>query len=330
MTLRAYRDFDPNDPHNQDPNQAYDTGNDAADFQGTFLDSQYAGQFQQEYGRGYGTNTMTHKNKLWMVMGVLGLVAIGFAAAFTISAQSTGEMPIITADTTAYKAKPETPGGIEIPFQDKLVFNRLDPEGQQVQAERLLPPTEEPMTLALQPAQREPSMPAPKEQLATQQNAAAVAKTLPVETTAAPVAAPVAATTTAPQIEAMAPATGAIPAPINEEVAVAETPTPAPAPAAPVAVAKPVEAAKVTPTVAGGTRVQLASLPERGAGETALTKLQNQYGSALGGAKLTLVRADIPGKGTYWRVQSQPMDRADAQKICGSVKAQGGACLLAK
>lgn len=345
MTLRAYRDFDPNDPDNLNPNQEYDTGNDAVDFQGTLLDPNQ-GRGQQHYGQydyAYqGQAAVTPKNRMFIVAGVLGLVAIGFAAAFAISARSGSDVPVITADGASYKSKPETPGGIEIPFQDKMVFNRLDPQGQQVQAERLLPPPEEPMTLALQPADREASAPAPKAMLATEEVAATIAKNTKIVVADKPVA-EVAVPTA--ELDKIAPTQGAVPAPINDTSAtVAVVPTPkAPAPAeaaegtyndakaaakvAPV-VAKPTPA--VTPAVTGGSRIQLGSLPEKAAADRAVAKFTKDYAGMLSGAQLALVKAEIPGKGTFWRVQSQPLERAKAEKICSAIKAKGGACLLAK
>lgn len=362
MTLRAYRDFDPNDPDNYNPNQEYDTGNDAADFQGTFLD-------QNAYSyTNRGQPAVTPKNRMFIVAGVLGIIAIGFAAAFTFSSRSGGDLPVIVAEGTAYKTKPETPGGIDIPFQDKMVFNRLDPEGQPVQAERLLPPPEEPMTLALQPSQQVQSPPAPAAQLAVEEAAPTTSKNTKITIANKPVVEPAIA---ADKMEKIAPTKGAIPAPINDEpvVVVTKTPMPKTAPApvataptvqksgqtatlepvegtygeskvaaatpsvakpsAPVAAA-PVAAEKPAPAAAGGARIQLGSLPEKAAADRAVAKFSKDYAGVLGGAQLTLVKAEIPGKGTFWRVQSQPIDKAAADKICGAIKAKGGACLLAK
>lgn len=61
--------------------------------------------------------------------------------------------PIIAADTAPFKVRPENPGGMMIPHQDKLVYGRLSHDASQP-IERLLPPPEQPMTA--QPMQEQP------------------------------------------------------------------------------------------------------------------------------------------------------------------------------
>ncbi|MEE1569034.1 MAG: hypothetical protein V1255_03880, partial [Alphaproteobacteria bacterium] len=38
---------------------------------------------------------------------------------------------LITADVNPTKVRPDKPGGMEIPDQDKLVYNRVDPSAQE-------------------------------------------------------------------------------------------------------------------------------------------------------------------------------------------------------
>ena len=55
--------------------------------------------------------------------------------------------PLIAADPSPTKAPPDSPGGIEIPHQDKLVYRRLATarEPAATVPETLLPPPEEPL-----------------------------------------------------------------------------------------------------------------------------------------------------------------------------------------
>ncbi|CAK0772397.1 putative SPOR domain-containing protein [Azospirillaceae bacterium] len=53
--------------------------------------------------------------------------------------------PLIQADRTPFKAKPTQPGGLEVPHQEILVYERLDPEFAPSVVERLLPPPEAPL-----------------------------------------------------------------------------------------------------------------------------------------------------------------------------------------
>lgn len=53
-----------------------------------------------------------------------------------------GEPPVIAAETTPFKVRPENPGGMVIPHQDKLVYGRISPDQQQP-VEHLLPAPEQ-------------------------------------------------------------------------------------------------------------------------------------------------------------------------------------------
>ena len=73
---------------------------------------------------------------------------------------SSGSVPVIQADTTTIKSKPSDPGGMEVPNQDKLVYERLGGHGNDTQSppgERLLPPPEAPQAPPVQP-KPEPQM----------------------------------------------------------------------------------------------------------------------------------------------------------------------------
>lgn len=60
--------------------------------------------------------------------------------------------PLIYADPTPYKGRPDHPGGLQVPYQDRLVYSRLSPESQQP-VERLLPQPEQP--IAVPPPQQQ-------------------------------------------------------------------------------------------------------------------------------------------------------------------------------
>ena len=57
-----------------------------------------------------------------------------------------GELPIIRADSSVDGMKPETPGGMEVPNRDKLVYERLRQTDSELPVERLLPAVEKPVT----------------------------------------------------------------------------------------------------------------------------------------------------------------------------------------
>lgn len=55
--------------------------------------------------------------------------------------------PLVRADDGPTRRRPADPGGLDIPDQDKLVFERLSPGQAQTGVERLLPEPEEPLPL---------------------------------------------------------------------------------------------------------------------------------------------------------------------------------------
>ena len=360
MTLRAYR---PNEPHN--PN-----GNEQDNWQDTLLDRPFnSGNSRQSALKvSYGS---APKSRIWLLTGIFAAAAILITGYFVIVGRSMGDsIPLIQADTTPYKSQPDQPGGAEIPFQDKLVFNRLDPNGKPVQAEKLLPPAEEPMqtnkavthsvtappaTTTVTTSATTTVAPAPAAAPVTSVAAAPVGasadtpapvatKTVTTTTVTAPATAQIAATpplanpktgTVASTVPAASTPVAAA-EPVAAGAVAAEPATTAPE-AKPAAVAAPkaapaaaAPAATTAQAASGSVRIQLASIPDQANAQKALPTLASKYGSALGGAKLSLVKADIAGKGTYWRVQSQPLDKATADRACAAIKAQGGVCITAK
>ena len=59
-----------------------------------------------------------------------------------------GDLPVIRADRSMDGMKPDTPGGMEVPNRDKLVYERLRQSNTELPVERLLPPAEKPVSPA--------------------------------------------------------------------------------------------------------------------------------------------------------------------------------------
>jgi cell division septation protein DedD len=73
----------------------------------------------------------SHYNKKKLVlMGLTAVFLSGFAImiwlSYTSEIDEGGPIPVVRADGTVVKEKPIEPGGKEIPFQDKEVFDRVD------------------------------------------------------------------------------------------------------------------------------------------------------------------------------------------------------------
>lgn len=206
------------------------------------------------------------------------------------------------------------------------------------------------------PAAEVPAQPAPAvettqpvRQIETTQPAAsgpAVAQTpdtAPAATTPAQpetvIAAETPATETAATEEAVAES--AANDPVTPSVGPVATPRPASQQAAePQQVAQAAPAARTEPVAPAPAPVvveenstwsmQIASQPTAESAQATYQDLARRYGELLGGRGVNIVRAEIPGKGTYYRVRIPTTSRADGIALCERYKAIGGSCFVSK
>ena len=94
---------------------------------------------------------------------------------------------------------------------------------------------------------------------------------------------------------------------------------PAPAPAAPQV---------ASAAGAGGYFIQIASQPSAELAQKSYANMAQKYGSVIGGRSVDIKRADIPGKGTYYRVRVQGGSKDDASALCARLKSAGGSCFV--
>ncbi len=102
---------------------------------------------------------------------------------------------------------------------------------------------------------------------------------------------------------------------------------PAAAPATQTAAAP---AATAQAAVSSPFSVQLASLPSQELAQNAASNLSRQYSNVIGNRGLTIREAQIEGRGTFYRVRVGASDRADANRICSSIKSAGGDCFVTR
>lgn len=269
-----------------------------------------------------------------------------WACAVLFMPPDNGEIKIIKADAAPYKGKPDQPGGMDIPDQDKLIFNAVSPDGKLVAVEHIMPGPEKPMEQGTTPSSLpQAQAPAPtalgrtvevvqgQSPPAPQPAAAATPKAgVVVDAPAAFDSAHISANKTKPQPQPQLQSQSQpqpqpqpqieSPSPQVEVNAAVEPPaTPAPA----TDVEKPQAAVS---SVAGKVHVQLASYGDRAQAEKAMTALKSKYANTLGGVPLLLAEADIKGRGHFYRIQAAVADNASAQKLCAGIKAEGGVCVL--
>ncbi|WP_448187717.1 SPOR domain-containing protein [Azospirillum sp. sgz301742] len=273
-----------------------------------------------------------------------------------------GGPPVLEADATPTKLRPEQPGGMEVPHQDKLVFDRLNQSAKddRPKVEHLLPPPEQPLPRPVVTPQV-PAMP-----------------TLPPPPAVAPL--PSGSTTTVPRgipddvmqpvvpqppVQVQAGLPPALPAggqssqvaslPSVPPKAVPKPPQPVTAPGAlapskaaptPPAAAAPGTAPKAAPAApqpataqppkapaaatGGGFRIQLASVHSEAEAAAEWKRLAARHPDALGGLSMQVAKADLGEKGVFYRVQGGSVDEARAKSICAQLKTQNVGCVVVR
>jgi hypothetical protein len=298
------------------------------------------------------------RNRL-LVLVALVVIAGGAAWAWVSSHRAPeGPVPVIAADTTPEKVKPEDEGGMQVPNQNVEILNGQSTAEQQ---ETVMPPPEQPVappsSETTDQANAAPQAPAITDAPKTPEPA----PTPPETTDAAPtVTAPAIPSVSAPepgQTAAAEPAPApAVPEPQAQQAAPAPAePAPAPAPAAEkpaepaagaaatnitpapkpeattetAAVTAPPPAPSVAPTAGGGSRIQLAAVKSEALAKSEWAKLQKAHPSLLGGLTLNVEAVDRNG-GKLYRIQAGPLSKAQAKDLCTQLKAAKQDCIVAK
>ncbi len=297
-----------------------------------------------------------------VVGGVALLGAVGaFALSFGDSTTDATVPALVKADPEPVKVRPDEPGGEKAPNADSKVFQTMAGQGgaDAPAQEKLISSDEEPVDIAARDVEplalgksEERVTPSEEPASADSMEVAAVAprrvKTMIVkpdgslvarEEIAAPAVAepetpaPTETVMTLPGVEA-APIEPVVPA--APEAVAAGTPAEAPvAPARPsdqpvevVGEVAPERVALTTP--AGGWAVQIASQPSEAAAKSTFDDLARRYASVIGGREASIVKAEIAGKGTFWRVRIGAPTRNEAISLCEQYKSAGGSCFVSK
>lgn len=249
-----------------------------------------------------------------------------------------GDLPVVRAEEGPEKVKPEDPGGMEVPHQDKLVMNEREADGAGEEVERLLPPPETPQppetgtpgTATPQAGQtgagpeatgEDEQAPADAEGIETTQEVAELPEAevpgqdMPDAEEADPAAEPADAAPDAPVPPGRKPQ-----APDTRTAARQPERTPAPE-----------QDAGGGGTASGAYAVQLAAFRTEDSARTAWRRLQERFPDLLGGRELLLQRAEIADQGTFWRVRTGPFAaEAEAERLCRKLKGQEQPCLAVR
>ncbi|WP_162244723.1 SPOR domain-containing protein [Aureimonas sp. Leaf454] len=140
------------------------------------------------------------------------------------------------------------------------------------------------------------------------------------------VAAPEPVASTAPE-----PATDVAPPPATLPVEpAADTASAIPPAADPMEVAAIAPPAPVAPMPTGGYFVQISSQPSEALAQKSLQSLGARYSGVIEGRAVGIQSAEIPGKGTFYRVRIAAASKTEAASLCNRLKAAGGNCFVAR
>jgi cell division protein FtsN len=89
-----------------------------------------------------------------------------------------------------------------------------------------------------------------------------------------------------------------------------------------------VETPKTVPSTANAY-IQVGSYRSEQEAQKAWQKISLAHASSLGGAGHNIAKADIAGRGTFYRLRVGPYNtRSDASSVCGNLSAKGQGCLV--
>ncbi len=247
-----------------------------------------------------------------------------------------GDVPVIAANPAPIKIRPESPGGMQVPNQGRLVYGVVDGSNSQPRVERLLPSPEKPVAVD-EVLKR--SVPEASE---------VASANAPRGTADINPSAPVRLTPSLPSAEDVAKMAPPAPAPEPQKsTSATPEPTPAPVIAAPApppvpkaaSTSKATQTAQATPVPAAPTtdleksyRVQLAASRTESAVRSEWDRLRRRHIDLLGELNLQVMKIDLGGtKGIFYRLRAGPLSNAaSAKALCERLKQRKLGCLVVK
>ena len=294
------------------------------------------------------------RGALITALTLIGFAVLGTAGAYGYrnyyATPSSAPAPVIVADKTPTKVVPASDAQSSKVIQDRV--------GDPPATERVVPREEQPVVLKPPPAVAAPPvMFAPTSPASTASIGGSQAfppAPAPVPSAAAPAAsAPAAANepkrvrtvtirpdgsdvsgrpVTATPSGAAAPASkGARGAPLQLDPQQVPETTSAPARNAPVTPPAARVASAPSSGGTGGYVVQISSQRSENEAQASFRAMQAKYPSVLGGRSPIVKRADLGAKGVFYRALVGPFASAgEAGRLCDSLKAAGGQCIVQK
>lgn len=90
------------------------------------------------------------------------------------------------------------------------------------------------------------------------------------------------------------------------------------------------EQTQVAAVAPGSYVIQIASVPSEADAQKTYKNLSSKFGSVIGGRGVDIKKAEIPNKGTFFRIRIPAGSREEANALCSRYKGAGGSCLVTR
>jgi hypothetical protein len=213
-----------------------------------------------------------------------------------------GHLPVIHAAEGPVKLRPKTPGGMSIPYRDKLVYDRMNGNVPEPRIERLLPMPEMPKKLQAQAAESKPEVEVQIPKSLAKQNELKPSKV---------------------ELKKEPKNTHELTGTVNQDMV--------PEPTYPVGTK-----VKTPPPAMGVSKlayqIQIAAVRSQNRAESEWARLIKKHGDLLGGFTLNIIRADLGSdKGVFFRLRAGPIsDEGIAQALCKNLAKRKVGCLIVR
>ncbi len=272
-----------------------------------------------------------------------GIVLAGVVAWFVLAPQykqAHKDVPTIHRPETAVKVKPENPGGMDIPNQDKDIYNLVEKKDvDNTVVENLLPTPEQPKLPDIVPevtdvnatdlneivdvvSEENSDDVAAKPQDLLEENKAEIKETAQKVEEKSETAKSDAAKAVAETKEKVEEKAAEVAQTVKEQAQAAEK-----------TVEKTVEKVAEKPAVVanGKWQIQLVASSNKAAVEKVWSDASSKYAGVLKGLPHEIQNVDLGSKGTMYRLRAGSFaSKEDAQKVCNALKAKGMNDCIAK
>ena len=280
----------------------------------------------QDVGEKDFPNMRFHIVFILLLLVALILSLVGFFI-FHMENADSDEIATITASQDAVKEAPEQAGGMNIPDQDKLVYNRIRTDSVTTKVESLFPEPEKPVLPQILAIEQN----APEEDFVSMNEVVAVdplkeMPVLPVVSNASSDTSKVEDLVVVPQIEK-----AKLPVQLKQEEVVDQKPKKEVITLAPVTLPESATKIEKVPFQEGVWRVQLFASNSKDAVEKAWKRIEKTHSKLLSNMSYLIKKVEIKGKGAFYRLQvGQFPTREMADGLCSKLKAKKQDCIPTK